>query len=323
MTATQSDQKIAIPGGDALFQGMPGRLKVLYIASPSRSGAWLAEAFAADSAAEILLEEAAGQAEGMERLRDEVFDAILVSHEPGELDALDLVEGYRTGGAEEPIVVLGTPSESEMAVLCYEVGADGYVCVPTSTTRNVIWVVARAVQQHHLVHENRRFHQAEQTRLQREQDEARRLLHEQRAAVDEFRPGPLPGRGCAATAAEPNVALPPELTAHYRELLRIYVIMGSGNLADELRRLAGLLVAAGISARQTARMHLEVVAEMIQGLGGRSSRHVMTRADLLILEVMMHLGEGYRRGYEELRHPPTQQFLPGFEWWKSLSTQDG
>ena len=130
--------------GDALFfEGMPGRLKVLYIATPSRTGAWLAEAFAADSAAEILLEEAAGQAAGMERLRDEVFDAILVSHEPGELDALDLVEGYRTGGAEEPIIVLGAAGEAEMAVLCYEVGADGYVCVDSSTTRNLIWVVAQ------------------------------------------------------------------------------------------------------------------------------------------------------------------------------------
>ena len=316
MAATQSDQKIVIPGGAALFQGMPGRLKILYIATPSRSGAWLAEAFAADSAAEILLEEAAGQAAGMERLRDEVFDAILVSHEPGELDALDLVEGYRTGGAEEPIVVLGAPSESEMAVLCYEVGADGYVCVPASTTRNLIWVVARAVQQHRLLHENRRFHLAEQTRLQREKDEARRLLQEQRAAVEEFRPGPASGAPRGAWSrhpAEADVALPPELMAHYRELLRIYVIMGSGNLADELRRLAALLVAAGLPARQTAGMHLEVVAEMISGLGARSSRHVMTRADLLILEVMMHLGEGYRRRYEELVHPPTQQRLPGFD----------
>ena len=292
----------------------PAGLKVLYIAAPSRTGAWLAEAFAADSAAEILLEEAAGQAAGMERLRDEVFDAILVSHEPGELDALDLIEGYRTGGAEEPIIVLGAAGESEMAVLCYEVGADGYVCVDSSTTRNLIWVVARAVQQRHLVHENRRFHQVEQTRLRREQDEARRLLKEQRAAVEEFRPGPLPSRGGAAVAApEATVALPPELMAHYRELLRIYVIMGSGNLADELRRLAGLLVAAGITAGQTARMHLDVAAEMISGLGARSSRHVMTRADLLVLEVMMHLGEGYRRSYEELVHPPTQQLLPGFE----------
>ncbi len=314
MATSPSDQKIEIPGGDALFHGMPGRLKVLYIATPSRTGAWLAEAFAADSAAEILLEEAAGQSAGMERLRDEVFDAILVSHEPGEVDALDLVEGFRTGGTEEPIVVLGNPSEPEMAVLCYEVGADGYVCVPTSTTRNLIWVVARAVQQHHLVHENRRFHQAEQTRLGREQDEARRLLHEQRSAVEEFRPGPLRRHAVPAAGwAEPAVALPPELTAHYRELLRIYVIMGSGNLADELRRLADLLVAAGITARQTAQMHLEVAAEMIHGLGARSSRHIMTRADLLILEVMMQLGEGYRRRYDELLHPPRQQLLPGFE----------
>ncbi len=257
MAATQSEQKIAIPGGNALFHGMPGRLKVLYIATPSRNGAWLAEAFAADSAAEVLLEEAAGQAAGMERLREEVFDAVLVSHEPGELDALDLVEGYRAGGAEEPIVVLGAPGEAEMAVLCYEAGADGYVCVDSSTTRNLIWVVARAVQQRHLLHENRRFHQAEQTRLQREQDEARRLLQEQRAAVEEFRAGPLRSRGRAAVAApEPNAALPPELTAHYRELLRTYVIMGSGNLADELRRLAGLLVAAGVTACESARMHL-------------------------------------------------------------------
>ena len=314
MAAILSDHKIAIPGGDTLFHGMPDRLKILYIAAPSRTGAWLAEAFAADSAAEILLEEAAGQAAGMERLRDEVFDAILVSHEPGELDALDLIEGYRTGGAEDPIIVLGTPSESEMAVLCYEVGANGYVCALTSTTRNLIWVVARAVQRNHLVHENRRFHQAEQTRLQREQDEARRLLHEQRAAVEEFRPGPLRKHGCAAVApGEPSVTLPPELTDHYRELLRIYVIMGSGNLADELWRLAALLVTAGITARQTAQMHLDVLAEMISGLGARSSRHIMTRADLLILEVMMHLGEGYRRSYQELMHPPTQHLLPGFE----------
>ncbi len=312
MAAILPDQKTVIPGGDALFHGMPGRLKVLYIAASSRTGAWLAEAFATDSAAEILLEEAAGEAAGMEQLRDEAFDAILVSHEPGELDALDLVEGYRSGGAEEPIVVLGAAPEPEMAVLCYEAGADGYVCVNSSTTRNLIWVVARAVQQRHLAQENRRFHQLEETRLQREQDEARRLLQEQRAAVEDFRAGPL--HGCAKPlAAEPCLALPPELMAHYGELLRIYVIMGSGNLADELRHLAGLLVTAGISARQTARMHLDVVAEMISGLGARSSRHIMTRADLLILEVMMHLGEGYRRSYEELVHPPTQQFLPGFD----------
>ena len=213
--------------------------------------------------------------------------------------------------------MLGAAGESEMAVLCYEVGADGYVCVDSSTTRNLIWVVARAVQQHHLVHENRRFHQAEQTRLHANRTKpggsCKNSGRRSRSSV----PGRCGQHGTAAASSRRlesrTLALPPELMAHYRELLRIYVIMGSGNLADELRRLAGLLVAAGVTARQTARMHLDVAAEMISGLGARSSRHVMTRADLLILEVMMHLGEGYRRSYEEMVHPPKQQLLPGFD----------
>ena len=108
---------------------------------------------------------------------------MLVSHEPGELDALDLIEGYRAGGADEPIVVLGTQSEQEMAALCYEVGADAYLCVNTTTTRNLIWVVARAVQRHHLIRENHRLNQAERRRLQREHDEADRLLGQQRSAA--------------------------------------------------------------------------------------------------------------------------------------------
>ncbi len=316
MVAVSIEQKIVFPGGEALFHGMQGRLKVLYISTLSRTGAWLAEAFAADSAAQIALEEATGQAAGMERLRDEVFDAILVSHEPDELDALDLIEGYRAGGAEEPIVVLGTPGEAEMAVLCYEAGADGYVCVPTCTTRHLIWVVALAVQKRHLVHENRRFQHAEQTRLGREQEESRRLLEEQRSAIDDFgQVEQISNLPCSRQIGSllHDVPLPAELTAHYRELLRIYVMMGSGNLGDELRRLARLLVTTGIAPRQTARLHLEVVQEMIHGLGARSSRHIMSRADLLIVEVMMHLGEGYRQRFNVLAHPPRQEFLPGMK----------
>ena len=88
-----------------------------------------------------------------------------------------------------------------MAVLCYEVGADGYVCVPTSTTRNLSGSLHGPSSIITLLHENRRFHQAEQTRLGREQDEARRLLREQRAAVEEFRPGPLRKRGGVAAGS--------------------------------------------------------------------------------------------------------------------------
>lgn len=309
----------------AASQGLPPRMRVLYIATPKRTGGWLAEAFAADSASEVFLEEAVGSTGGLARLRDEAFDAVLVSHMPGELDAMELIEGYRAGGAEEAIVVLGTQSEQEMSALCYEAGADAYVCVNTTTTRNLIWVVARAVQRHELIRENRRLNQAERRRLQQEHEEAQQLLKQQRALVHDLEtlqsaecPGwadsavPAPG-GTHAHSPYPALDLPPELIRHYRELLRTYVIMGSGNLAAELARLAELLARAGLTARQTMQLHVDALEELVHGLGARSTRHVMTRADLLVLEIMIHLAECYRRRYQDRARPPAQKTLPGFE----------
>jgi len=290
------------------WQRLPPQLKVLYIASRHRTGGWLAEAFAADSASKVFLEEAVGMAAGMARLRDDVFDAVLVSHESDEFNALDMIEGYRAGGNDTPIIVLGTQSEQEMAALCHEVGADGYVCVPTATTRNLIWITARAVQRHQLVRNNQRLMLAEQTRLQREHDETAVLLREQRKLLDGLK---TPDQDAAEML--PIESLPGELICHYRELLRTYVIMGSGNLSEVLRHLAEMLVVAGLTARQTLQLHLHVLEELLRGLGSRSTRHVMNRADLLALELLLHVGDGYRQRYEERVNPPLQLKLPGFE----------
>jgi DNA-binding NarL/FixJ family response regulator len=298
----------ARPVNGAAWRQLPPRMRVLYIATRQRTGGWLAEAFAADSASRVVLEEAVGMGAGLSRLRDDVFDAVLVSHEAEELNALDLIEGYRAGGADDPIIVLGTQSEQEMAALCHEVGADGYLCVHTATTRNLIWVIAQAVKRHELLRENKRLLQAEQTRLQREQDEATCLLQQQRQLLD----GAEPQGNADSAEILPIDCLPAELLCHYRELLRTYVIMGSGNLTGELKRLAEMLVIAGLSARQTLQLHLHVLAELIHGLGSRSTRHVMNRADLLAIEVLLHVGDGYRRRYQQRVHPPEQKLLPGF-----------
>lgn len=296
------------------WQGLPARMRVLSITTRRRTGSWLAEALAADSASQVLLEEVVGAAAGVARLRDEVFDAVLVTHEPGELDALGLIEGYRAGGSDEPILVLGTQSEPEISALCYEVGADGYLCVNTATTRNLIWLTARAVQRHELIRQNHRLAQAEQSRIQREHDEAERLLSQQRALLSDIERFRLPETSADSVQANSGLLpLPEPLLCHYRELLRTYVIMGSGNLGSELERLARLLITAGLSARETLQLHLAVVEELVRGLGARSARHVMNRADLLVLEVMVHLAEGYRYRYHDRVDPRRQLLLPGFE----------
>lgn len=194
-----------------------------------------------------------------------------------------------------------------MSALCFEAGADGYVCVETSTTRTLIWQVARAVERNQLIFTNRRLAQAERHRLQLEHEEANRLLAQQRSLLKGLagaRQQSQQDKAATATSApsahpDHAVVLPVELTNHYRELLRAYVVMGSGRLAEELIRLADLLVSAGVTAPQAMHLHLGVLEQMVLDLGSRSARHVMNRADLLVLEVMMNLAEGYRRRSHE------------------------
>jgi len=283
---------------------LPPRMRVLYVTTPARTGSWLAEAFATDSASDVVLEESQGLTDGVARLREEVYDAVLIGHDHEQLDSLELLAALRAGGATEPLVVLGAESEQEMAALVYEAGGDAYVCVHTTTTRTLIWTVARAIERHQLLRENSRLTASEEQRLQKDRDEATRLLDQQRELIRDL--------DNEATGPE-EFALPLQLVGLYRDLLRTYVIMGSGTLTNEMSKLASLLASAGISAHRTLDLHLVVLEELIRGLGNRSTRHVIARANLLVLEVMVHLAEGYRERYQTRVSPPRQLKLPGFD----------
>ncbi|TWU30094.1 response regulator transcription factor [Bythopirellula polymerisocia] len=328
MPATAAKPEAASQCG-ALKGTLPPRMKVLHVTSRHRNGDWLAEAFAADSATQIMLEEVVGATAALIRLRDEVFDAVIVSHEPPVLDALDLVEGLRGGGHEEPMILLGSQPPQELDALCYEVGADDYCCVAETTVRGLLWKFARAIQRHQLQRENRRLVQADRQRLKQEHLEAQRLLEQQRLLITDLEVLKNPTSSstpadelpeiddCLAKAASSKIKAPLDLSeslvTHYRELLRTYVIMGVGNLASEMAELCELLATSEVSAQRALHLHVTVLEELVQGLGARSARHVMNRADLLVLEVMGYLADGYRQRYFERRNPPRQQTLPGFQ----------
>jgi len=304
-------------------------MKVLYISTLGRTGGWLAETLASDRASQVRLEEVLGSTSGLARLRDEAFDAVLISHEPHVLDAVELVEGLRAGGSEEPVIILGTAPDVEMADVCYEVGADGYCCVHTTTTRSLLWMVARAIEHRQLIRENERLVQAQRQRLQREHREAERLLGQQRSLIceleqigtDELAAGATRGERVAprnrritnGASAPPDGPLSKRLASHYRELLQAYVVMGTGNMSREMTQLAAMFSEAHISARQAMQLHVQVLEELIEGLGNRSARHVMNRADLLVLEVMVHLAEQYQDRFQRQQTSPRQATLPGFE----------
>lgn len=281
---------------------LPPWMRILFVTGPNRTGGWLAESFADDSAAEIRLEEALGMASGLEKLRHEVFDVVLVSHEVNHLDALEFLAGLRAVTSDDqPIVILGSASEQEMAAVCYEAGADAYVCAHTTTMRTLMWKLALAMERHELVTENRRLNQDQTQRLEREHDESLRLLNQQKAMIrdaENFSQFPSSAASaqvpCSPNNDEVETSLSSALVEHYRELLRAYVIMGTGNLNAEMLLLVNRFTSESVTARQAMGLHLAVLEETILGLGSRSARHVMNRADMLILEVTINLADRYR-----------------------------
>ena len=281
---------------------LPPWMRILFVTGPNRTGGWLAESFADDSAAEIRLEEALGMASGLEKLRHEVFDVVLVSHEVNHLDALEFLAGLRAVTSDDqPIVILGSASEQEMAAVCYEAGADAYVCAHTTTMRTLMWKLALAMERHELVTENRRLNQDQTQRLEREHDESLRLLNQQKAMIrdaENFSQFPSSAASaqvpCSPNNDEVETSLSSALVEHYRELLRAYVIMGTGNLNAEMLLLVNRFTSESVTARQAMGLHLTVLEETILGLGSRSARHVMNRADMLILEVTINLADRYR-----------------------------
>lgn len=272
-------KRLATPCGH-----LPLQIRALFVTGTTRTSGWLADAFASDSASEVLLTETAGMAEGLAHLREEIFDVVLVSHEDG-LDSFEFLDAIRGGGGEEQaIVVLGDASEQEMAALCYDAGATAYVCLTTATTRALLWTVARAIERVRLVAENRQLKQTKRRQLQAEREESTRWLQQQWLMVDSKR------------AIAERRGFPQTLVTQYQELLRTYIVMGVGNLVEEKGQLVDQLVAHEVSPRESRRLHLGVLEDLLNGLGNRSTRHAVTRANMLIIEVMTTLAERYRLG---------------------------
>jgi DNA-binding response OmpR family regulator len=282
---------------------LPKRSRLLYVTTIDHPADWLRDCF--DAVTDIRVEKAAGSAEGLASLREESFAAVIVRHRPPDLDALAFVEALRASGADDPLVVIGDLADHGAGLLCCEAGADEYLTVECATPRRVVWAVARAVEWRRVARENQRLAEQERHRLRLEHGEAERLLAQQRDLIngleDLTRTCTLADTSIARSdrgegAASAPLEAPGSLVSHYVDLLRAQIIMGSGNLAAETSAVVDSLHALKLPVSRVMQLHLHALETTLRGLGSRSSRHVMARADLLVLEVMMQLAERYRQG---------------------------
>ena len=273
MELDQIEQTAYETGSPATPWGMlPPSLRILFVCEKSHSGNWIADSLAHDAVCQVKVAETANPLLALERLREETFEAVLVAHEG--VQTLDWIEALRVGStAVQPILVLGTVADREFSALCFESGADGYLTVDSITTRELIWHLARAAERRRLMEENERKRTAEQRRRTVERDESLRILEEQRAILK----------------LEPSSEIPAWVVTRTRELLSTYVVMGSGQLSDEMDRFLTAISDSAIDRVSVARAFHSAIESMVTELGTRSARHVLNRGNLLLLEALLRI----------------------------------
>ena len=198
---------------------LPPRMRVLFVTTPSHTGSWLAEAFAADSASQVILEETIGVVHGLARLRDEVFDVVLIAHDEQELDALEILDAVRTGAnPNQPIVVLGSVPAAELEAVCMESGADAYMTWDATTTRSLIWQIARASERHQLLEENRQLRQAKNHQRDIDEAESNRMLEIQKRLAEGLASSSAAAEAIRLSETSSGWQAPPQLVDLYAEL---------------------------------------------------------------------------------------------------------
>lgn len=294
--------------------GLPVGFRLLCVAANEPS--WIGLALRLDGVGchDSRLKWVSTSSEAMTVLRNEVFDVIVLAYSANnghsEGDLVNLLHAIRASGCEDAIVLLTSqPNDSLTAAAC-DANAEILVSSAMWDSKALVPCIQRGLRQCELRRENHRLSVANHRRLVRERDEADHLLQQQRdivkelelltgrlSAEDDARVFDPDGLAASGVVSEPNhvrLRVPDEIKTYYQELLRTYVIMGNGNLGSEIVALSQVLAKIGLSPRETLSLHLERVEQLVRGLGNRSTRHVMARADLLVLELIMHIGECYQ-----------------------------
>ncbi|MDG2382690.1 MAG: hypothetical protein P8N76_13555 [Pirellulaceae bacterium] len=272
----------------ARIGSLPTRLQVLYVPGPQSPRNWLNEALATEQICDVILTETPSLTLALEKLREETFDAVLLDTDADSRDCQSLIDAIRAGSHDhQAVILLGEETDSTVATHCYESGADGFVAVQTSIPRELIWQIARAAEHGRLRAENWHLRQRQQRQKTIESDEILKLTTELESIIRLA--APLTE---SAPLTEPNDASTADdqwLEDELRELIQAYVIMGSGNLSQEMARFLDQIHQSRLTRHSVITKYPTVLRSVLEDLGSRSSRHVYNRGNLLLLDLMLKL----------------------------------
>jgi len=222
------------------------------------------------------------------RIREVPVDAVLI----GETSAawsksatgqVSFVDAVQTLDSSVAVVVLVALPDDRLLAELSERECDLCISPRMWDSPALPAILVRAVRRRQQLHELQRLTAAHERRLSREQTDAESVLRLQ--------------QGLLRGLAQPSATNEPTATwsEHYDELLKAAVLSGPARLKTPIAEFAEELLAAKQEPRAVLAWHIERLRALSDECGGRTSQHVVLRADLLALELMAQLGEGYQR----------------------------
>lgn len=267
---------------------LPTGLRLLLINGSTSDVSWLGSVLQSDGTVAIEVVQAKGALEGMTSLRNDTFDAVLMT-EDAKIEVSEMVAGIQGASSQSPpILLLGQRAQADQQAMAFENGLDGYVCLASTSIRSLVWVIATAVERNKLLTENTRL-------LKKYVQQQENWKNNAQAQVTELRDLIRSWAGdedaLPASVASLQSRLGPTALDSYRDLLRTYVIVGSGSIASEVKQFCRIFRQAALCPAEVVAVHLSVLEEMVEQLGVKSSRHVVNRANLMLVQLLICLSE--------------------------------
>jgi hypothetical protein len=216
-------------------------------------------------------------------LREEALDAVILGDpSEGDSDPIVFLEALREAGFDAPVLVLSPRVDDAWLLRCGELDVEIFPAAAGWESRALAVWIRRTIERSELEREHQRLLLADRRR-QSDNRESSDLIVQQLQRI---------------SAATDNSGLPcpiaPELRKAYAELLRTYVFFGGGRLDDEVDRLSRAIQAGNLPAGERLRLHCDCLESLLCGCGRRSVRHLQQNADLLALEILIRVADGYR-----------------------------
>lgn len=226
--------------------------------------------------------------EALQRVRQTAYSAIVIGDMPFAPDvsthpAEEFVRALRATGDETPVVVLLPLPHDELVSTLLQLGCEVSVTPRLWDAPSLPTVIATAVRRAHQRRELEHLRGIHHRRLARDQADAVTLMQLQQQSLERL---VTTGEEAGDLATEAGM---------YESVLRNYLVAPEASLRQEIDALVAAFYRADWGPQAVRACHVSQLERLLADLGGRASRQILARANVMAIDVITQLGEHYRR----------------------------